>query len=262
MKIVVLVKQVPDTWGERRLNLSSGRLDRAGSAAVIDEIDERALEVALRAQDSDGAEVVALTVGPAAAADTLRKALAMGADSAIHVQSDLLSGADIVQTARAIAAAVTTSGCDLIVAGNESTDGRGGVVPAMVAELLALPHLTFLDSVVIATDQVSGVRNAGDSMVSVTTPLPALVSVTERAAEPRFATFRGIMKAKKKRIELLTDADVGLIGPDAPGAQPSTRVLGVTARPTKGAGIRIVDDGTAGEQLAAFLFDRKLIDGE
>jgi len=195
---------------------------------------------------------VALTVGPASAGATLRKALASGADSAIHIQSDVLIGADLVQTAHAIAAALTTSGFDLVIAGNESTDGRGGVVPAMVAELLGLPHLTFLDSVAIEPDRVSGDRAAGHSLVSVTSTLPAVVSVTEQAAEPRFATLRGIMKAKKKRIDALAEADL-------PGAQSSTSVLSVTVRPPKDAGVTIVDDGTAGEALAVFLRDRTLI---
>lgn len=262
MKIVVLVKQVPDTWGERRLDPATGRLDRAASETVIDEIDERALAVALLHQETTGSEVVALTVGPDSATATLRKALALGADSAIHVQADLLIGADVVQTARAIAAALTTSGFDLVIAGNESTDGRGGVVPAMVAELLGIPHLTFLDSVTVGVDRVSGERNTGQSVVSVTSPLPAVASVTERAAEPGFPTFRGIMKAKKKKIDTLTAADVGLTeaGGGATGAQASTRVLTVAERATKAAGVTIVDDGTAGDQLATFLFDGKLID--
>ena len=260
MKIVVLVKQVPDTWGERRMDASSGRLDRAGSDAVIDEIDERALEIALRYQEAHGAEVVALTLGPASASVTLRKALALGADSALHVQDDRLAGADIAQTARALALALTTSGFDLVIAGNESTDGRGGVVPAMIAELLGLPHLTNLDSVTIEPDRVSGDRNSGRGLQSVTSTLPAIVSVTERAAEPRFATFRGIMKAKKKKIDDLSAVEVGLAGPDVPGAQAATRVVAIAVRPTKTAGVTIVDDGTAGEQLAAFLSDTKLID--
>ena len=116
MKIVVLVKQVPDTWGERRMDASSGRLDRAGSDAVIDEIDERALEIALRYQEAHGAEVVALTLGPASASVTLRKALALGADSALHVQDDRLAGADIAQTARALALARLTGPVALPIA--------------------------------------------------------------------------------------------------------------------------------------------------
>lgn len=260
MKIVVLVKQVPDTWGERRMDASSGRLDRASSDAVIDEIDERALEVALRYQETNGADVVALTVGPGSSSLTVRKALALGADSAVHVQDDLLAGADTVQTARAIALALTTSGFDLVIAGNESTDGRGGVVPAMVAELLELPHLTNLDSVNIEADRVSGDRNTGQGLQSVTATLPAVVSVTERAAEPRFATFRGIMKAKKKKVDDLSAGDLGLTTPETPGARAATRVLSIAVRPTKTAGVTIVDDGTAGEQLVAFLSDTKLID--
>jgi electron transfer flavoprotein beta subunit len=260
MKIVVLVKQVPDTWGERRLDLSTGWLDRAGSDAIIDEIDERALEVALRSHDASDAEVVALTVGPASANDTLRKALAMGADSAVHVQNDRLAGADILQTARAIASALTAIGFDLVIAGNESTDGRGGVVPAMVAELLGVPHLTHLDALTIGPESISGERNNGQSVLTVTSGFPAVASVTERAADPRFATFRGIMKAKKKRVDAPTAAEVGLAEADSPAAHAATKVIQVSVREPKQPGITIVDDGTAGEQLATFLRERKLIE--
>src|SRR5262245_10670094 len=130
MKIIVLVKQVPDTWGERKLDLATGLVDRDGSEAVVDEISERAVEVALRAKDADkSVEVVVLTMGPEPAKDALRKCLGMGADSAVHVLDPSLAGADAAWTASVLAAAVRRAGFDLVIAGNESTDGRGGVVP-------------------------------------------------------------------------------------------------------------------------------------
>jgi electron transfer flavoprotein beta subunit len=201
VKIVVLVKQVPDTWGERRLDLDTGWLDRASGDAVIDEIDERALEVALSYQDANDAEVVALTMGPDSAKDMLRKALAMGADSAIHIVDDQLAGADAMRTSRVIAAALTKFGFDLVIAGNESTDGRGGVIPTLVAEHLGMPQATFLNSVAITAGSVSGERGTENGTMSVRAPLPAVISVTERSAEPRFPSFKGIMRAKRKPIE-------------------------------------------------------------
>ena len=256
MKIVVLVKQVPDTWGERTLD-SAGRLDREAADPVIDEIDERAIEVALTYQDTAGAEVVALSMGPSAANDVLRKALAMGADSAIHVIDDSLIGSDLRRTVTTLAVAITNSGFDLVIAGNESTDGRGGVVPAMLAEQLGVPHLTFLNSVDISTEGVVGERATENGMMRVHAALPAVISVTDRSPEPRFPNFMGIMKAKKKPLVVVTLADLGL-DPNFPGTA-RTVVLSTTKRPARTAGVKIVDDGNAGNQLAEFLATGRLI---
>jgi electron transfer flavoprotein beta subunit len=256
VKIVVLVKQVPDTWGERRLNLDTGWLDRGGSEAVIDEIDERALEVALAYQDSNDAEVVALTMGPESAKDLLRKSLAMGADSAVHLLDSRLAGADLAWTSRVIAAALTKLGFDLVIAGNESTDGRGGVLPALIAEHLGVPLASYLDSVAITVDSVAGERSTELGSMSVRASLPAVISVTERTAEARFPNFKGILRAKKKPVAVWSLDD---LGPDA--AEPSAHsvILATTERPPRSAGIRIVDDGTAVVELAEFLAARHLI---
>ena len=253
MKIAVLVKQVPDTWGERRIDSSTGRLDRAAGDAVVDEIDERALEVALQYKDSTGSEVVAVSVGPADAKDVLRKALAMGADSAIHVLDDGLVGADVLQTSRALAAAIRKLAPDLVIAGNESTDGRGGVVPAMIAEALGQPSVTFLGSVDITEDSVSGTRSDEYGSTVLRASLPAVVSVTEGSAEPRFPNFKGIMSAKKKPLEVWSIGDLAV------DATTATTVLSVTERPARTAGTKIVDKGDAGQQLADFLAAGHLI---
>lgn len=256
MKIVVLVKQVPDTWGERKLNLDTGWLDRGGSEAVIDEIDERALEAALAYQDSSDAEVVALTMGPGSAKDMLRKSLAMGADSAVHILDGRLAGADLAWTARVIAAALTKLGYDLVIAGNESTDGRGGVLPALVAEHLGVPLASYLDSVAITADSVAGERSTELGTMSVRAPLPAVISVTERTAEARFPNFKGILRAKKKPVTVWSLDD---LGPDAAASPAHSVVLATSERPARSAGTRIVDDGTAGVELADFLAARHLI---
>ncbi|MGM7775839.1 electron transfer flavoprotein subunit beta/FixA family protein [Arthrobacter sp. KNU-44] len=256
MKIVVLVKQVPDTEEERRLNLETGRLDRAAGESVADEINERALEVALRYKDGDkkGTEVIALTMGPEGARDALRKALSMGADSAVHVLDDALDGADIARTAAVLAAAIKHTGFDLLVAGNESTDGRGGVVPAMVAEHLGLPLLPSLKSVDISEASVSGEVALENGSLAVSASLPAVLSVTERAAEARFPNFKGIMTAKRKPVATLSLADLGL-EPVAPAAV----VLSTSERPARTAGKKIYDDGNAGNELADFLAAGRLI---
>lgn len=254
MKIVVLVKQVPDTWGDRRLDIATGILDRTMGDQVIDEIDERALEIALLCKDATKAEVVALTMGPAQAVDILRKSLAMGADSAIHILDDSLAGADLGVTARALAAAISRAGADLVIAGNESTDGRGGVVPAMIAEHLGIPSATFLDAVTIDAEKVSGSRATDYGTMTVSATLPAVISVTERSAEPRFPSFKGILSAKKKPIETLTVAAL-----DVQPTGASTVVVSTAQRPARATGTTIVDSGDAGVKLAEFLADNRLI---
>lgn len=256
MKIIVLVKQVPDTWGDRVMDEKSGRLDRGASDAVIDEIGERAIEVALQVKDADKAtEVVVVTMGPKGATDVLRKGLAMGADSAVHIDDAGLEGADLVATAGALAAAVQRiGGYDVIVAGNESTDGRGGVIPAMVAETLGLPAATFLSSVELSSSGVRGTRATEDATLTVSAPFPAVVSITENAAEARFPGFKGIMQAKKKPLETWSAADLGVTAPAA-----TSVVRSVAERPARQAGIKITDDGTAAAQLADFLAAQRLL---
>jgi len=259
VKIVVLVKEVPDTWGSRRLNLETGILDRAASESVVDEITEYALEVALRYQDSNNAEVIALAMGPSSATSALRKSLSMGADSAVLIQDDALRGSDLIRTSAAIAAAAAKLGADLVIAGNISTDGRGGVIPAMVAERLGFPHLTYLNSVTIAAQSVAGVREAEYGTVTAHAALPAVISVTERASEPRFPNFKSIMRAKKKPLTVMSLSDLGLDPAATLAGAGRSVVLDTTERPPRSAGVKIVDEGNAGVELAEFLAAGRLI---
>jgi electron transfer flavoprotein beta subunit len=259
MKIVVLIKQVPDTWGQRTLDIESGRVNRTHGENVIDEINERALEVALLQQDDSSADVIAVTMGPASASDAIRKSLAMGADSAIHIQDDLLVGADYIQTARTIADALKHLNFDLIIAGDKSTDGGGGVLPAMVSEILNVPHLTHLDSVAITATEVTGERSTETGSMRVSAALPALISVTERSAEPRYPTFRGIMKAKKKPVSIQDLSSLGIPVNGAELTADGTLVLSVEARPERVAGVKIVDDGDGGNKIADFLSFNRFI---
>ncbi|GAA1365188.1 electron transfer flavoprotein subunit beta/FixA family protein [Arthrobacter rhombi] len=259
MKIVVLAKQVPDTWSDRKIDLESGILDRAASEPVPDEINERALENALQVKDADkDTEIVVVAMGPEGASKSLRKLLSMGADSAVLVSDDGLAGSDMVQTARVLAAAVGRTGCDLVLAGNEATDGRGGMVPAMVAEILGWPVLPGLDSIRIDADAVSGSAPVDGGNLEVSSAFPAVVSVTEKTAEPRFPNFKGIMAAKKKPLESWSLADLGIqAGPDA--APVRSVMVSAAARPPKQAGPKIADDGTAAAQLAEFLVSNRLV---
>jgi len=257
MKIIVLVKEVPDTYGDRKLSLETGLADRGASETVLDEIGERALEVALSYADKHpDAEVVVLSMAPAGSAATVRKGLAMGAASAVHVADEGLVGADLGLTAEVLAAAVQRTGFDLVITGNLSTDGSGGVLPAMIAELLDVPAATALNSVEISDTEVSGERASDGATMRVTAPLPAVVSITERLPDARFPNFKGIMAAKKKPFETLTLADLA-VEPESHEWSRSI-VIGLTQKPPRTAGVKIVDEGDAGQQLADFLVQNRL----
>ena len=209
MDIAVLIKQVPDTWSERQLHETDWTLDRDSVDAVIDEIDTRGVETALQLVEANGGEVTVVTMGPDRATDALRKALAMGAHKAVHISDESFAGSDAMQTSAALAAAIKTLSVDLIITGNESTDGRTGSVPSMLAERLGLPQITSVRTLEIdgTTLRAERVRDGGYS--EVTSTLPAVVSVTEKINEPRYPSFKGIMAAKKKPVTTLGIGDLG-----------------------------------------------------
>lgn len=257
MKIVVLVKEVPDTYGDRKLNLETGLAERDAGERVIDEIGERALEVALKYADTHpDTEVVVLSMAPEAASASVRKGLAMGAASAVQVVDDALSGADLGLTAEVLSAALRRVGFDLVIAGNLSTDGSAGVMPAMIAELLAIPAATSLSQVDITGSGVSGSRASDVAAMQISASLPAVVSVTEALPDARFPNFKGIMAAKKKPFQTLSLADLG-VDPDTADTARSI-MLRVSEKPPRAAGVKITDEGDAGQKLAAFLIENRL----
>jgi electron transfer flavoprotein beta subunit len=257
VKIIVLVKQVPDTWGERKLNPTTGWVERDSRDAVVDEINERALEVALAYKDgAKDTEVVVISMGPASATEALRKGLAMGADSAVHVLDSSLAGADLGLTAAVLSAAIASTGFDLVIAGNESTDGRGGVIPAMIAEHLGLPILTALDNPTVSATGVSGDRGIEGATMTAHVALPAVISISEAAPEARFPGFKGIMTAKKKPLTVVTVASLGL---DVAASGARSSIVSVAERPARTGGRKVVDDGTAAAELIEFLAAGRLI---
>lgn len=258
MKIIVLVKEVPDTYGDRKLTLETGLADRTASETVLDEIGERSLEVALTYADKNpGTEVVVVSMAPEGSAATVRKGLAMGATSAVHIADEALVGADLGLTAEVLTAAIARTGFDLVIAGNLSTDGVGGVLPAMVAELLRVPYASALTTVAISAEKVSGQRVTDVGTMDVEATLPAVISVTERLPDARFPNFKGIMAAKKKPFETLTLADLE-VRPDDPDAARSI-VISIAEKPARDAGVKITDEGDAGEKLADFLVQNRLV---
>jgi electron transfer flavoprotein beta subunit len=256
----VLVKQVPDTYSERKLR-SDGTLDRDATDSVLDEINERAVEAALQLKEAhDGSEVTVLTMGPDRATDAIRKALSMGADKAVHLSDEALAGSCAVQTARALAKAIgTVDGVDLVVAGNEASDGRSAAVPAMVADVLGLPALTHAREVTVDGSTVTVKRETDDGITTLTAELPAVVSVGEKINEPRYPSFKGIMAAKKKPVSTLGIADVGIDASEVGLAAALTTVTSSQPKPPKSAGEKVTDEGDGGQKAAAFLVSQKLI---
>jgi electron transfer flavoprotein beta subunit len=258
--IVVLVKQVPDTYSERRLSDADHTLDRDSADAVLDEINERAIEEALQIKEAHDGEVTVLSVGPERATDAIRKALSMGADKAVHVVDDALHGSDLLQTAKVLAAAIgTVEDVELVIAGNESSDGSGGAVPAILAELLGYPQLTHAREVTVDGSTVKVTRETEEGLTHLEASLPAVISVSEKINEPRYPSFKGIMAAKKKPVETVSVADLGVDAGDVGLGNAWSTVVEAAPKPPREAGQRIEDEGDGGSKIAAYLVGQKLI---
>ncbi|HEV7908070.1 MAG TPA: electron transfer flavoprotein subunit beta/FixA family protein [Pseudonocardiaceae bacterium] len=260
MNIVVLVKQVPDTWSERKLTDADHTLDRESADAVLDEINERAVEEALKLTEAQGGEVTVVSMGPDRAADAIRKALSMGADKAIHLSDEALHGSCAVQTAKALAKLIgTVEGAELVIAGNESTDGRAGAVPAMIAEVLGWAQLTQVRKLEVDGQTVRAERETDAGIANLEASLPAVVSVNEKINEPRYPSFKGIMAAKKKPVSKLTLADAGIDPSEVGLANATSTVLEASPKPPRSAGQRVEDEGDGGAKIAEYLVGQKLI---
>jgi len=259
MNIVVCVKQVPDTAVERTLRPGDGTLDRDAPDGLINELDEYAIEEGLKIAEAHGGEVTIVSMGPGKAAESVRKALSMGADKAVHVSDEALAGSDALVTSLVLAEVLKSVGFDLVILGSESTDARTGVVAAMLAERLGVPQLTLASKVDIDGQSVTVRRVTDDGYATVTGALPAVVSVVEKINEPRYPSFKGIMAAKKKPVQTLALADLS-IGADAAGLAGSwTAVSDFAAKPPRAAGTVVKDEGDGGAKAAAFLAERKFI---
>ena len=260
--IVVLIKQVPDTWSERKLSEGDWTLDREAADAVLDEINERAVEEALLIKEKEGGDstVTVLTAGPERATEAIRKALSMGADKAVHLVDEGLHGSDMVQTGWALARALgTIEGTELVIAGNEATDGTGGAVPAIIAEYLGLPQLTHVRKLTVENGKVTAERETDDGVFTLEASLPAVVSVNAKINEPRFPSFKGIMAAKKKEVTKLTLAEIGVEADEVGVANAGSKVLSSTPKPPKTAGEKVTDEGEGGKKIAEYLVGQKII---
>ena len=256
MKIVVCVKCVPD--GRARLDPATARIDRRG-AMDVNAFDLYAVEVAVRAKEERGAEVVVVSVGPAGAAEALRTPLALGADRAVLVSDDAAAGSDLLGTARIVAALLGREGPDLVLFGQQTSDGGGALLWSAVGEWTRLPVVSQVTALELGEDAVRATRQteAGDEVVEA--PLPALVAVTDAVAELRYASLKGMMGAKRKALEVLGLADLGVAASAVGGAGARTEVLRIGPPPTRPAAVRVDDGDDAAAAVVDFLAGRALL---
>jgi electron transfer flavoprotein beta subunit len=260
MKIVVLVKYVPDATGDRGF-AADHTVDREATDGLLSELDEYAVEQALQiADDHDDVEVTALTLGPDDAADAIKRALQMGCSAGIHVIDDAVHGSDAIGTSSVLAAAVQKAAPDLVICGMASTDGSMGVVPSMVAERLGWPAVTYGATLTLGEGTVSIRRDGDVASQTVEARLPAVVSVTDQSGEARYPSMKGILAAKKKPVAEWSLADLGVDPASVGLAAAWTEVLDATPRPPKEAGRVVTDeDGSGAKELVGFLAGGKFI---
>ena len=254
MNIIVCAKQVPDP--NNPYEFVDGRLKREGVQNVLDPGDEYGVEAALQLVEAHGGEVTVLSMGPASAMEAIRRALSMGAHKGILVTDDALANADAHATAKVLAAAIGKQSYDLVITSVESTDGYSGVVPQMVAELLAIPSATFAKHIEIDGQTLRLRRQTEKGHDDVESSLPALVTVTAGVNEPRYPTFKGIMQAKQKPVEQIALGDLGLSTDDVAQTQ---KVAAMNPAPARGAGEKFADDGSGAAKIADFLKEAKVI---
>lgn len=259
MRIAVLLKEVPDTYSDRDMNLETGLTDRSGEVAA-DEVGERAVEAGLRIAEKlgkDDVHVEVLSVGPAQAAESVRRGIAMGANDATMVTDERLVGADTTMTATVLAELIRRGNFDLVVAGTMSSDGGSGVIAPMLGELLNWPVLTNLTELEVEDEQVTATQ-AGDHVVSkLRAELPAVVAVSDEFADARFPNFKGLMAAKKKELTTLTLDDLGI---DAEDYTPARAIIvSIDRRPPREQGEIIDASSTSAAKLVDFLESKNLI---
>jgi electron transfer flavoprotein beta subunit len=256
MKIAVCVKHVPE--GNAKIDPSTKRLDRAGEGA-LNHFDANAVEEALRLKGDSDTEVVVVSLGPVKAADSLRKALAMGADRAVLVSDDAAAGSDLVATSKLLAAALEKESADLVLFGQQASDSDGAVLWAAVAERLRRPVVSQAAELSVAGGSVRVKRQTEFGYDVIEAPLPAVVAVSDAINEPRYPSLKGIMGAKKKPFDTLSLADVGVDAGDAGESGSKTEVLGLSEPPSRGDARKIEDDGNAAQAILDFLVEKRLV---
>ena len=256
MRIAVCVKHVPE--GPSRLDSTTKRLERSGEGA-LNHFDANAVEEELRLKGDSDTEVVAVSLGPQKALDSLRKALAMGADRAVLVSDDAAAGSDLVATSRLLAAALEKQDADLVLFGQQASDADGAVLWAAVAERLGRPVVSQAMELAIDGGSVRVKRQTEFGYDTLEAPLPAVVAVSDAINEPRYPSLKGIMGAKKKPQDVLSLAEVGVDAGEAGEAGSRTTVLGLGEPPARADARKIEDDGGAAQAIVDFLAEKRLV---
>src|SRR3954470_17124243 len=259
MKIAVCVKHVP--CGTLRMRPDSRALDRTGPGE-LNASDKNAIEEALRLKEGGDSEVVLVAMGPAAATESLRAGLGMGADRAVLVDDDAVAGSDLVATSRVLAAVLEREAADLVLFGQQTSDGGGAVLWAAVAERLAVPFVSQANKLTLGTGAVVVERETEVGNDTIEATLPAVIAVSDAINEPRYTSLKGMMAAKKKPLDTLTASDLGLSA-DAVGAGGSqTVLLGIGAPPARAGAVTIEDDGSAAQSIFDYLTERDLVSAQ
>jgi len=256
MKIAICIKQVPDSWAEKKM--AGGVLDRAGVDAVLNDLDEYAVEEALRiveansptkeAGEGSGHSITLISMGPERATEAIRKALSMGADDAILISDPALAGSDALATSLVLSEVIKKGNYDLVLCGTESTDARMSVIPAMLAQRLAWAQLTFAGKVVVdpaaSNVEIERVTDFGNQVMSA--KLPVVLSVIEKINEPRYPS------------STMSLADTGIAAANVGSSAAWSSVKDALPRPPRGAGVKLTDEGQGGDKLVEFLVEKRL----
>jgi electron transfer flavoprotein beta subunit len=261
MKIAVCAKYVPEATAARRIDPQTKRLDRSGEG-VLNPFDVNAVEEALKVKEAGSgadAEVVIVSLGPERALEAMRRALAMGADRVVLVSDEAAAGSDLVATSRVLAAVLEREGADLVLFGQQASDGDGAVLWAAVADRLQRPLISQVAELTLADGKVRGKRQTEYGYDVIEAPLPSVIAVSDAINEPRYPSLKGIMGAKKKPQETVSLADLGVPAEEAgePGSRTTVEALGDP--PARGDTVKIEDDGSAAEKIVDFLQERKAL---
>lgn len=259
MKIAVCVKEVPDAGSNRQIDPGTKKMDRSGDAS-LNAYDLNAVEAAIRMKEADGdGEVVLVSMGAESALASLRKALAMGADRAVLVSDAAAAGSDLVATSKVLAEAVRKEEPDLVLFGQQATDGDGAVMWASVAERLNMPVVSQISELEVSGGKIAARRQTEFGYDRIEAPLPAVLAVSDSLNEPRFPALKGIMAAKKKPQDVVSLADIGVDAGDAGEAGSRTTVQDLNPPPSRGDTIKVEDEGDGAEKIMEFLVERKLV---
>jgi electron transfer flavoprotein beta subunit len=258
VKIAVCVKHVPEGTTHARIDPATKRLNRSGEGA-INAFDTHAVEEALKLKEAEGGEVVVVTMGPQSAQDSVRKALAMGADGAVLITDDAAAGSDLVATTTVLAAALETESADLILFGQQAGDSDGAVLWAAVADRLRRPVISQVAELTLSDGKVTGKRQTEFGYDTIEAPLPAVVAVSDAINEPRYPSLKGIMGARSKPQRTVTVGDLGVDGGAVGEAGSKTTVEALNDPPPRGDTIKIEDDGSAAEKIVDYLAEKKVL---